>query len=801
MRGGFFRISLCLFWLFLFEATAAVGGEKETLRIASTLPKRLIDSIMAQGNWNILFQDGPFSEFQRQLAIGGHFALRGEPEAAEVYHRRAETALEIAYASVRSRFEWPRSFSQLKAADLPWGENRDTFKDYLLCRLQLYIETGLARHDEGKVGLERLQDLVDRTEKQLGEPLSARDADLESFVRLLRGSVALRTATGVSPGLRASRFTELGAALQPSARNYWRRRALLFQIQENLHYGNLGLARALTDFLFFRHGEQSDPLMLARFYIQSSDFVAATRLLAKESSRRETRSADNYADLLRSGEMLQNLFAWQKQYLRAAEVAEANRETLVGFLEDNRVPREEFVALRRAAADLKLRGEILRFIGRGECPSGLRLQQDIEMEAEWRVRERLFYEKCGLAVERERWQESLADASLGADARALVTFHLGKPAVEQPGDTESPLARYLRFYGAMAMPGAKARRAEKAIALLDAAGILHADLVLLRWGFSLPQNGTDRALEATGGLMQSAEAAELFSALHRGYARRHLRGNALFLFSPGDARELRAEIRAWLLGGAYSARTAVAVAPRGDFLYRDSERTVVYHFATGSAGVTVLPPWETLAPAQRGGIFRAAGTLSLFGSTSALTDTQGEAATALQIAPLFYLCTDCLPASRAPARLLLQDLPGNGWKSTRADLADIFSSQLLLQARPDCSFAPDLFQDTLIAGPGTLQAEFPCNLALENLIVDTAPAPAVQNLLWAVAGRQNGVAVLLPKEINPAARTAFLFDFLQRRNRREVPARQAFSEAQRRAEKSFPPGSGIEAVQMYAAVE
>ncbi|HMY11791.1 MAG TPA: hypothetical protein PKC74_09205, partial [Turneriella sp.] len=63
------------------------------------------------------------------------------------------------------------------------------------------------------------------------------------------------------------------------------------------------------------------------------------------------------------------------------------------------------------------------------------------------------------------------------------------------------------------------------------------------------------------------------------------------------------------------------------------------------------------------------------------------------------------------------------------------------------------------------------------------------------------VALLLPDEMNAAARTAFLFDFLQRRNRREVPARQAFNEARRRAEKSFPPGSGIEAVRIYAPAD
>ncbi|HNL11411.1 MAG TPA: hypothetical protein PKM44_12915, partial [Turneriella sp.] len=83
MQRGIFKVSLCLFSLLFFQAGAVPWREKNALRIASTLPKRLIDSIMAQGNWNILFQEGPFSEFQRQMAIGGHFALRGEVSQAE----------------------------------------------------------------------------------------------------------------------------------------------------------------------------------------------------------------------------------------------------------------------------------------------------------------------------------------------------------------------------------------------------------------------------------------------------------------------------------------------------------------------------------------------------------------------------------------------------------------------------------------------------------------------------------------------------------------------------------------------
>lgn len=804
MQRGIFKVSLCLFSLFIFEAGAVPWREKNALRVASTLPKRLIDSIMAQGNWNILFQQGPFSEFQRQMAIGGHFALRGEVAQAEFYFKRAETSLEIAYASLRSRFEWPRSPAQLRADDLPWGENRDTFRDYLLCRLQLYIESGLSAHDTGKIGLDRLQETAARTEFQMGQNLREKDADLENFVRLLRASTGLRTAGSMSRGLRAARFLELSAAIEPSARNYWRRRTLFFQIREHLYYGNLGIARALTDFLYERHGDQSDPLALARFWIQSSDFAAAGRLLEREFGRSEVRSGENYPDFLRISETLQNLLIWQRQYLRAAEIAKVSRDLLNGFIVENQVPREEFVSVRRSAANQKLRSEMLQFLASGQCPASLQLFEGGEPETEWRIRERLFYEKCGLPAAPDTWQAWLGEKSLSPEAREIIRYTLGMPATTKERASSIALVQYLGLYGTLVKAGSQPKRAEMAIALLDAAGKLHEDLVFLDWGLTLPSDTGVRALRELGASLRANEAGAVFSALHRQFARRHLRGSSLFQFSAADAGELGAELHDWILGGDYGARQSPAAETGGDLLYADTTQTILYQPGVQNSTLQVFSKWEEVNPDQKGRVFRAGNPVRLFGLAPALVSTQLNTKTVLQVAPLFFSCSDCSPAMRTPARLLLHDLTGNGWKSTRADLTDIFSAQLNLRARPECLFSAGLFQDTLITLAGSVPAEYPCNVALENLILETEKSQngtSHYSLLWAIAGRQTGAAILLPGGMNPAARTAFLFDFLQRRNRREVSARQAFAEARRRAEKSFPPGSGIEAVQIYAAAE
>lgn len=753
---------------------------------------------MAQGNWNILFQEGPFSEFQRQIAIGSHFALRGEVSQAEFYFKRAETSLEIAYASLRSRFGWPRSPLQLKADDLPWGENRDTYRDYLLCRLQLYIESGLADHDSGRINLDKLTETVARTENQMGQSLQQKDADLDNFIRLLRGSTGLRSSTDLSPGLKAARFLELSALIPPSTQNYWRRRTLFFQIQENLLYGNLGIARALTDFLVARRGEQIDPLAIARFWIQASDFSAATHLLTKEFYRNEIRSGENYADLLRISETLQNLFVWQRQYGRAAEIAQESRDLLNGFIAGNLVPREEFVSVRRSAANQKLRGEMLRYLAEGKCPATLTFFDGSEPETEWRIRERLFYEKCGLRAKGTEWQKWLNDKSLGAEAREVIQFALGRPGTGKTATDSSTLLRYLQLYRKAAPPEGKARRRERAIALLDAVGKLHDDLIFLDWGLTLPTDTTARALAELGNSLRPSEAAAVFSALHRQFARRQMRGSSLLAFAATDASELRAELHRWILGGSDATPTRnFAVQAGGDLLYTDDTRTIAYQPRV----LLVLNRWQDLATKTKRELFRKGAMLRLFGSAPIIAASQAPNNATLYIAPLFPACSECIPKTRTPARLLLHAASGDGWQSTRAELADIFSAQLNLETKPECSFAAETFQDTLITQATVAQAEYPCNLALENLVVEaeSTESPAVQNLLWAIAGRQTGATLVLPKAMNQAARTAFLFDFLQRRNRRDTTARQAFTEARQRAEKSFPPGSGIEAVQIYAA--
>jgi len=752
---------------------------------------------MAQGNWNILFQEGPFHEFQRQMAIAGHFALRGEITQAEFYYKRAETSLDIAYASLRSRFEWPRSPVNLRAENLSWGENRETYRDYLLCRLQLYIESGLAGHDAGKISLDKLSETVSRTESLMGQSLQQKDADLDKFVALLRGSIGLRSAAGLSGGLRALKFQQLSAKFPPSVGNYWRRRTLFFQIQEHLYYGNLGIALALTDLLYAQHGDQTDRLAIARFWIQASNFAAATNLLTQEFYRNEIRSGENYQELLRISETLQNLLVWQKQYLRAAEIAQESHNLLDEFTKGNLVPREELVAVRRSAANQKLRSEMLRYLAEGACPATLQPFEGSEAESEWRIREHLFYEKCGLPVNGSEWQKLLNDKSLGADAREIIRFVRGKPGTQKTAAGSSALLQFLRLYRKPARPEGKGRRKERAIALLETAGKLYDDFVFLDWGLTLPTDTTARALAELKNSLRPDEAAAVFSALNRQFARRHLRGSSLLALAATDASELSGELHYWILGGDYSLRKSAATEADGDLLYADSNQTIAYQ----SPALRVMDKWEALGAEEKSRLFRAKTPVYLFGRASVLAIPARQDDLMLHIAPLFPVCRECSPAPRTPARLLMHEEAGNGWKSTQADLADIFSGQLNLKTKPECNFTAEAFQDTLIAQAMIEQAEYPCNLTLENLIVeeDEAEPAGVQNLLWAIAGRQTGAALLLPKTMNQAARTAFLFDFLQRRNLREVSARQAFDEAQRRAKKSFPPGSGIEAVRIYAA--
>lgn len=805
MRRDITRLSLFIFLLFVLKAHAVPWREKTPIRFATTLPNRIIDSIMAQGNWNILFQEGPFAEFQRQIAVANHFALRGEKRPAEQYFSRAESALAIAYGSLRGRYGWPRSPAGLNADDLQWGENRETFQDYLLCRLQLYLESGLIAHENGELHFTDFDPVIVAYQKQLGSALQKKDQELDTLVRLIRDSLAIRSAREPNGLARADRFAALSDTISGGGKSYWNRRTNWFRIFENIHYGNLGRALYLAGLQRRVSAENFDALALARILVRCSDYAAARAVVESAIGEENNRGADSYADYLRYSELLQNLAVWQRDNAAAGKTAAATVAHLEDLLKSEQIPREEIVDVRNATENQKLRMQKHAYLNQGTCPAAA--GNAAEHEIEWQVRERLFQENCGKAVDKAWWRSLLLSTENSTEIRALAAQRLeGEQAAGDflektaKADKTTELTRF--FVMRHRLQKALMRKAGNAlpellINYLRAAYQLQSDLLFLDWGIRLGDNLSLLALEKIPGKLTEKQAAAIFAELHRRYALDNLRGVPLAFFSAPDAAQLMQHMVPGLLdvSPVVKEESAQQQFPRYDLWYADGRLFLQYKAVQGR--LTRYQKLGDLAEAWQ----KNAGEREalVFGNVSVFS---GKGARPARIAPLFFYCSQCSTDAKLPERLVMPGLNGRNASAIKAELSDTFSAAPEPQNFSECNAGETVFRDTLFIDAGNTDLlPLPCDLRLERLVTGTGNGGSIfsPQVLLAMGWRKDLHTVVLPEALANAERVSFLYDLFQRTNRRQMRFTEAFAEAAARAEKSFPQGAPLQSLQVYGS--
>lgn len=800
MRRDITRLSLCFSLLFIASAHGVPWREKTAVKFATSLPDRIIDSIMAQGNWNLLFQEGPFAEFQRQIAVANHLALRGEKRPAEQYFSRAETALEIAYGSLRGRFGWPRSSADLNANDLQWGENRDTFQDYVLCRLQLYMESGLISHENGELRFTDFESVLAGYQKQLGVSIQKKDAELDVFARLIRDALSVRSARDLNSLVRADRFAAISDKIAHGGKAYWSHRINLFRIFENLHHGNLGRAQSLVGLQRKGGDGKHDSLYLARVLIRCSDFSAARAVAESALAAESNRGADNYADYLRYSEILQNLAIWLGDKVAAEKTAAATVSHLETLVKSDQIAREEIVDVRNATENQKLRAQKHAYLSRGECPSVSGDATDHEIE--WQVRERLFQENCGKVIDKPWWRALLASTETSAEIKILAAQRLtGEKAandfLEKSAKNEKSTSLMHFFTARHRLQQALTRKTSNAIPellvnYLRAANHLQADLVFLDWGIKPGDNLSVLALNKIAARISEKQAAAIFAELHRRHALEVLRGTPVGYFSPPDAAELMQRIAPPLLDTVpvFEKDAGSQLFARHDLWFADSRLRLHFDASKGrlsqfESAEALTSEWQK-APADRDAV--------LFGNIPFFT---GKNTWQARVAPLFFYCGQCSTDQKLPDRLVMPFITGTNSSAIKAELADTFSAAPDPQSFAACSAGDIVFRDTLFmdaAGPD--MQVLPCDLRAERLVAG-AGIPA--RLLLAMGWRKDLYTVILPEALTGAERVSFLYDLFQRTNRRQMRFTDAFSEAAARAEKSFPQGAPLQSLQVYGS--
>ncbi|MBL8033031.1 MAG: hypothetical protein JNJ69_04980 [Leptospiraceae bacterium] len=788
------RLTALLATLGLISHGSAVPWrEKPGIRFATTLPNRIIDSIMAQGNWNILFQEGPFAEFQRQIAIATHFSFRGQHAQAEQFFQRAETALEIAYATLRGKFGWPRKPESLQAADLAWGENRETFQDYILCRLQLYVESGLKKHETGEIKFSAFEATVAERQKQMGVPIRSKDADLDVFLRLLKESIDLRQTRNDA----AQRFATLSDRTQITGKNFWQRRAQLFLIFENIRYGNLSRAFHLTLALRTRDSGQLDQLMLARLFVLVSDYATARDILNTALQDAENLTADSYADYIHYAELLQNVQLWLGDLAGAATTATNGAAHLQKFVDGDAIAREELFEVRTTIENQRLRTQKLNYLHNQQCPAASAAQNiDADRDIEWQVREHLFWETCGAPASKTYWRNVITAKSQTPEIRVLAAHALGSEGAKEIEKTGkqgqlTPLSAYIVSASRLSRALAKTGTIASSLVAdhLQALNALNADLTFLDWGI----RPTDELIKPALGRLQQKipyrQALAIFSGLHRHYALKFLRGKPLLLFSPADAAALNARFSALLperrqeeMPGepppTLSERDLVFIGHELQLEYRAAERKM--HRAISGNFERPL----------------------LFGNISQLMTVVQPGYAGAAMAPLFHYCEQCSQNNKAAERLIIPRRMDKETQLAVTELADTFATTPAYRHFAECNAATGVSRDTLLLDSAVSDLlNLPCDISAERLVLVASPG------LWqhsaaalAMGWRKDLYILVLPDALPLNNRTVFLYDLFQRTNRRQTKMHTAFDEARARAEKSFAQGNGLQAVQLYGTV-
>lgn len=785
MQREIARFSLCVMLALGVRAEAVPWREKGAIRFASSLPKRLIDSIMAQGNWNLLFQEGPFAEFQRQIAIANYFALRGESGDAEQYFKKAESALTIAYASLRGKYDWPRLPQGLVAKDLPWGENRETFQDFVLCSLQLYLESGLRAHESGKIDFEAIEPALANAERQLSASIRQKDADLFAFVSLLQDALKIRQARQLNALEKADRFAERSSLESGGGKNYWNRRAFLFRIFENIHHGNLGRARAMADDLYQRQGDQLDPLAAARIYVATAAYDEAEKICEEALRSNDQKLAENQINYIRHSVLLQNLRLLRRQFETAERTAKQTAEHLQAIFESGVTANEERVALRRSLRDQQLRSLMFAFLHDRRCPAANEFTDTLEMEPEWRVKARLFYENCGLRHDRLWWQAIVTTPGAGSEISAIAAY--ADRRLTEKMAAGSDLLRLLLNHQQLIGARPKGPAAENAVtAYLQLAPDYPADFLFLDWGIVAPEIADAELIALLPQKLESRQALKIFTALHRNYAARITRGAPLNLFVPPDAARLSRH-------NSGRALDQVRPEPSAPEAFR-----VQHSLRYGGDNVEIFYDRTTGRLSQNSSAAPAVVNFGRLGVQVKFT------AQRQYLAPLYFWCENCRATSERPARLFVDRGADRAWRTTFAEIADTFSLTLEYNSLDACGLETVPANDSLLLNGGTRTTMLQrCPWRSTNLVIDEGArtSPMAAQMLLTLGWRSDLSAITLPAAAPVPMRTALLYDFFQRKNRRGMPSTTAFQESYSRAEKSFSADSAFERIQFYESLD
>jgi hypothetical protein len=319
-------------------------------------------------------------------------------------------------------------------------------------------------------------------------------------------------------------------------------------------------------------------------------------------------------------------------------------------------------------------------------------------------------------------------------------------------------------------------------------------MLIFEWGLN-PPDPVRNILKILPGTLNEKKAHTLFSELHRDYALRLLRGKPLQFFSPEDAVILSGFSSRAILGTTNMTRETSAPPLGGKSLLYSDESVIIEYVPGGKEGKLSITWRDKTSASMRS----AQKNAVLYGS--ALWEVAASPDARLEYAPLFAYCGNCAATAGIPERLIMNTRA----EALKTDLADNFSLAPDIQKPQDCAPAVPVMEDTLYFQPTLEEISYPpCDMRIDKLMLESeslGDLKAAAYLIFAMGWRKDLTVVFVPRAVTAQARSAYLFDFFQRVNRRRVKGREAFAEAKTRAEKSFPDDVALRSVLFYESIQ
>lgn len=518
------------------------------------LPEGIADSIMARGNWQLLFPQNKFRDFQRTLT-GAEQKLDLEFfQEAETEIQKAHDQLELIYAEIRGKYGWPKDIRQLRSTGKLLGEEAESFTEIQLARIQiLTFEERLLTENQGysadyKKKLTEIDRLLQDIPRETTAYRHLQKSKLLQYIEWQK-EMGIFFEKGKFPGKKLEEFfQDRRAVMSESPDEYWSlkiRKSAVFHLVKS---GNCREALYLID-----ENDSNENLFpyltSAKYRMLCLDFTGAANSARLVFADNLLPNKYNLRYRFLAYYILQNIEYLKRNYAKAAAFAQSYANDFIVVERDPTFSAEERTYFREQAYILSLTGVLARIRESGltdELSKELSELQPDEIFS-WPTREKymLAVESLDIAAfSYAVWSQIARNASVANELSAAARFHVAQKLKKSPdkkvrqewitlwqkslpeSDTAQALFTLAVTDYLPPSPRNQAKRLEANKNFLKSLSLINADLMFIRSGLYAKATLTDILENTFSKIETGADYREIHTVF--GWAELYAEKNSYF---------------------------------------------------------------------------------------------------------------------------------------------------------------------------------------------------------------------------------------------------------------------------------